>query len=142
MSPPDTLRQQLAAIETNAAKLILQAGAAFTEILLLHQRCDDLAALGMYNFAEPPLEIPESRNGSEAKYIRLRFHETPTRCRYVDVPTPYDGPNGQRQIYIGADPERIAEARAKVARRNQWLDLQATIARHENTITQIHRRLL
>lgn len=139
---PDTTRQKLTSIETNAAKLIRQAGDAYTELLLLHGRLDDIARAGMYTFAEAPLEIWESRNGGEAKYLRLRFHETPVHCRYVDVPTPYDGPNGQRQIYIGADENRIAEARTLVARRLQWLDLQTDIARHEATIARIHRQLL
>lgn len=136
------LTQQLAAIETNAARIVEIARAAYTEIILLQQRLDEIAAAGMYTFAEPPLELWESRNGGEAKYLRLRFHETPARCPYIDVPTPYDGPNGQRQIYIGADTERIIEARARVARRNQWLDLTRQIDQHANTIRRLYRQLL
>lgn len=136
------LTQQLTAIETNAERLVTLARAAYTEITLLQGRLDHIAAEGMYTFAEPPLELWESRNGSEAKYLRLRFHETPARCPYIDTPTPYDGPNGQRQIYIGADPQRIAEARARVHHRNEWLDLTRQIDQHANTIRRLHRQLL
>ena len=136
------LTQRLTSIKTNADNLIIQAERAYTEIYLLNQRLDQLAAEGMYTFAEQPTELMESRNGGPPKYLRLRFHETPVHCRYVDVPKPFDGPNGQRQIYIGADEARIAEARLLVARRLQWLDLQSDIARHEQTITRIHRQLL
>ena len=136
------LSQRLAVIETNAAKLIREANDAWTEIRILHQRLALLADQGMYCFAEDPLEIWETRNGSEPKYLRLRFHETPRHCPYIDVPTPYDGPHGQRQIYIGADPQRIAEARRLIANRNQWLLAQTDIQRHEATITRIWRQLI
>lgn len=136
------LFQRITSIETNAALLVSQANAAWSEIIILYQRLDDLAAAGMYTFAEQPTELWESRNGGDAKYLRLRWHETPTHCRYIDVARPFDGPNGQRQTYIGADPERIAEARLLVARRLQWLDLQSQSARHEQIITRINRQLL
>lgn len=142
MTTLSDLNHRLTAIKTNAAALILQAETAYTEIYLLNQRLDQLAAEGMYNFHDPPLELWESRNGNDAKYLRLRFHETPHHCPYVDVPRPYDGPNGQRQIYIGADPERIAHARALIHRRTEWLALQTHIDRHAKTINRIWRQLL
>lgn len=142
MTIPAHLHQTLTSIQTNAAILLRRAEDTWTEIIILDQRADLIAEAGMYNFNDPPLELWETRNGSDAKYLRLRFHETPLHCPHIDVPRPYDGPNGQRQTYIGADPAKIAEARLRVQRRNQWLDLQTQIRRHENTLRQIHRQLL
>jgi hypothetical protein len=141
MTIPAHLHQTLTSIQTNAATLLRRAEDTFTDIILLDQRADAIAAQGMYNFQEPPLELWESRNGSDAKYLRLRFHETPAHCPYIDVPRPYDGPNGQRQTYIGADPARIAEARLRVLRRNEWLDLQSQIRLHQRTLNLIYRQL-
>lgn len=142
MTTLSDLNQRLDAIRANAANLITQAEAAYTEIYLLNQRLADLAAAGMYNFHDPPLELWETRNGSEAKYLRLRWHETPVRCPHIDVPRPYDGPNGQRQTYIGADPDRIDDARRRILNRTFWLQTQADIATHANTINRIWRQLL
>ena len=142
MLPHSQTLEQLTAIETNAAKLIRLAGDAYTEITILNQRLTLLANEGMYTFAEPPLELWESRNGGEAKYLRLRFHETPAHPPHIDIPRPFDGPNGQRQIYIGADPARIAEARRLIANRAAWLQTTHDIQRHQNTINRIWRQLL
>lgn len=142
MTIPAHIPQTLTSIQTNAGILLRRADDALTEIIILDQRCDLIAEAGMYNFNEPPLELWESRNGNDAKYLRLRFHETPVHCPHIDVPRPYDGPNGQRQIYIGADPARIAEARLRVQRRLAWLDLQTQLRRHQQTLASIHRQLL
>ena len=55
-------------------------------------------------FDQIPKEIWEPRNGSEAKYLRLVF---PTRN------------NKRIKTYIGCDPNKIADAQAKIERTKQ-----------------------
>ena len=82
-----------------------------------------LEAAGMYESI--PAESWESRNGG-GRYLRLVFPQ-------------HDGQ--RRKLYIGADPAAIAEARARVERRQRWEELTRNLARLAHTQSVAERDL-
>jgi hypothetical protein len=83
----------------------------------------ELEAAGMYD--EVPAESWENRNGG-GKYLRLIFPQ-------------HDGT--RRKVYVGAYPSAIAEARAKIARRQRYEELTRNLARLDLVIGQAERKL-
>lgn len=68
-----------------------------------------LEAAGMYPAS--PSEQWQDRNGS-GQYLYMLFRLGPDGQ--------YQGPDGKRKVYIGKDPERIAEARRLAENRRRW----------------------
>jgi hypothetical protein len=78
---------------------------------VLQAEIAELEAAGMYDAA--PAESWETRNG-QGKYLRLIFPQH----------------NGtRRKVYVGAYPSAIAEARAKIARRQRYEELTRNLDR-------------
>lgn len=75
---------------------------------------NELEQAGMYPAI--PTEQWQTRNGS-GQYLYMLFRQD----RYGV----YTGPDGKRKLYVGADPEKIAEARRLVANRRRWEELKA-----------------
>lgn len=69
-----------------------------------------------------PTESWEGRNGGDKVYLRLVF---PRRT----------SPSGQRKVYIGRDPARIAHAHRKSANRQRWEKLEGGISRLERHLS-------
>jgi len=82
-----------------------------------------LEAAGMYDAA--PAESWETRNG-QGKYLRLIFPQ-------------HDGT--RRKTYIGSYPSAIAEARAKIARRQRWEELTRNLDQVGQAIGRAEREL-
>jgi len=71
-----------------------------------------LEKLGVYDAV--PSESWESRNGGEKRYLRLVF--------------PVDGA-GRAKEYVGADPDKVEDAREKTRRTRMLLGLEAEARR-------------
>lgn len=76
----------------------------------LAQALAEIEAAGMY--PSEPSEQWQDRGGS-GQYLYMLFRLAP------DGQT-YQGPDGKRKVYVGADPARIAEARRLAANRGRW----------------------
>lgn len=85
-----------------------------------------LEAVGMWPAV--PSESWEARNGGDAVYLRLVF---PVR----------KGPGGQRKVYVGRDPAKVAAARRKTANRLRWEELDRAIAKLEMLLRSVEARL-
>jgi hypothetical protein len=78
------------------------------------QVMNGLEQAGMYPAI--PTEQWQDRDG-KGKYLYMLFRQ--------DGYGVYTGPDGKRKLYVGADPEKIAEARRLTANRRRWEDLKA-----------------
>lgn len=88
--------------------------------------CLRLEAAGMWPAV--PSESWETRGGGDPVYLRLVF---PKRTA---------GLNG-RKVYVGAKPEKIADARRKTANRQRWEWLNREIRRLRWTLRWARNRL-
>lgn len=116
-----------------------------TNIQIAQGRLDDvtnalelLEAVGMY-----PAEAREqwqTRPNSEGQYLYMLFRKN----RHGE----YEGPGGKRKVYVGADPEKIAEARRLNQNRlshdklssKRW-ELQRWISNQEYELRRIFEQL-
>lgn len=71
-----------------------------------------------------PRQSWETRGGSE--YLYLLFGLRPTSGHF--------GPSNKRKLYVGADPEKVAAARAQIERTRQAIDLEEQAHRLTNDI--------
>ncbi|HEX8833970.1 MAG TPA: hypothetical protein VF719_07200 [Abditibacteriaceae bacterium] len=74
-----------------------------------------LEAAGMY--PSVPNESWQKRERGQTDYLYMTFRKDATG-RFL-------GPQGMRKVYVGADPEKIAQARAMAQRRRDYDQLQA-----------------
>jgi hypothetical protein len=77
---------------------------------------------GMYPAV--PSESWESRNGGEARYLRMVFPMGSLE-------------NGGRKLYVGADPARIRAAQDKATRRLRWERLEVERGRLERMLRSL-----
>lgn len=66
-----------------------------------------------------PTEVWFGRYGRNTKYLELLFHKNNDGT--------YQGPDGIRRVYIGIDPERIADARKRTETRKLYEQLVTDI---------------
>ena len=62
----------------------------------------------------------QRRNRSRTKYLYMLFRRRPSGG--------YQGPGGKRKVYVGAKPDRIAEARRLAENRQRWEELDSTVS--------------
>jgi hypothetical protein len=80
----------------------------------ISQVMNGLEQTGMYPAI--PTEQWQDRDG-KGKYLYMLFRQ--------DRNGVYTGPDGKRKLYVGTDPEKIAEAHRLAANRRRWEELRA-----------------
>lgn len=70
-----------------------------------------LEVAGMYP-AVPHFQWQRREELGEAKYLYLMFRQNQDGS--------YQGPDGRRKVYIGADPAKIEEAKRRTRNRENW----------------------
>lgn len=118
----------------NTVKLI-QANiqAAKDHLALISAAMETLKISGMYP-AIPHFQWQRREEAGEARYLYLVFRQNGDGA--------YQGPDGKKKIYIGADPTKIEEAKRLTRNRQTWEKLKEHHNRLSSYITLCEGKLL
>jgi len=97
----------------------------------IRRRMNQIEREGMYPAV--PREQWQARNGGEARYLYMLFRMNPDGS--------YQGPDGKRKVYVGADPRKQAEARRLAANRRRWEELNTVLQNLNAWLTRLTREL-
>ncbi len=119
-------------IETHLTNIQTYLDLAAERLTALRAQMERLEQEGMYPAI--PSEQWQSRNGIEEKrYLYMLFRKGSNGR--------YQGPDGKRKVYVGCNPERIAEARRLAANRREYENLNKTVERLEMWINARQREV-
>ncbi len=112
---------------------------ALAHLKQIKARMNQLEKAGMYpgvpkeqwQDRNAPRDDEETPDQERVKnYLYMIFRQAPGRTVQA-----YEGPQGKRKVYVGADPRRIAEARQMAANRVEWNQLHQAATQLESWLS-------